>query len=405
MAKTKTQTQRYEELVTAVSGGELKMVKFLWALVQELEEHADLPGKKIDEFQETIDKFIKDYKVKDGKDGKPGRDGRTGPRGVQGPQGPAGRGKDGRPGRDGRDGRPGRDGEDGKPGDMPEHEWDGTKIRFELPDGDWGPWVDIRGPQGSAGQSFGPGEGGGMAVPTLTVRQGGKRFEGVAELILADNLSATKIPNGLSIAAAATGGSGSGTATTIEYETPSGTVNDSNVMFTVTRIPLYIVVNGVQYFEGQGYSRSGLTLTLDNAVGTDGFIRSAFSSLGVETPSGTVNDANTSFTVSNEPLFVVVNGQKLFDGAGYSYSGGTITLDNPVGTGGFIRSVYEDGANNETPTGTVDDSNTSFTVENEPRYVVVNGLLLFAGAGYSYSGGTIDLDNAVGENGFIRSVY
>lgn len=47
------------------------------------------------------------------------KDAERGPRGLRGPQGP-----------------------------MPRHEWDGTKLRFEQPEG-WGAWVDVRGPRGA----------------------------------------------------------------------------------------------------------------------------------------------------------------------------------------------------------------------------------------------------------------
>jgi hypothetical protein len=68
----------------------------------------------------------------DGKDGLQGPDGERGARGPAGPVGPA-----------------------------PEHEWDGTKLRFELPDGSWGEKVDLRGPKGEAGRD---GVGGGVLV-------------------------------------------------------------------------------------------------------------------------------------------------------------------------------------------------------------------------------------------------
>lgn len=58
----------------------------------------------------------------------------------------------------------------------------------------------------------------------------------------------------------------------------------------------------------------------------------------VETPSGTVNGSNVTFTVGNEPLYVVADGLTYFDGAGYSYSGGTITMTSPPFS--FIRSFY-----------------------------------------------------------------
>lgn len=65
----------------------------------------------------------------------------------------------------------------------------------------------------------------------------------------------------------------------ISYETPVGTVDDSNVTFTVSHTPLYIVVNGAQYLAGTGTFTSYLagTITLSSGVGTGGFIRSAYS--------------------------------------------------------------------------------------------------------------------------------
>lgn len=112
-------------------------------------------------------------------------------------------GRDGRDGKDGRDGRDAdpdvmrsmiaealadmpkpRDGRDADPaqvreqirrafgelvlkdpqiGPVPRHEWDGTKLRFELPGGQWGAWVDLQGPRGARGaDGFG---GGGMGGP------------------------------------------------------------------------------------------------------------------------------------------------------------------------------------------------------------------------------------------------
>lgn len=101
-----------------------------------------------------------------GKDGAPGRDGKdgdpgpAGPRGERGekgdkgdkgdpgPQGEKGeKGEQGPPGRDGEKGDPGEkgpQGEKGEKGDIPDHEWDGPNLRFQQPDGSWGPWVDFR---------------------------------------------------------------------------------------------------------------------------------------------------------------------------------------------------------------------------------------------------------------------
>ena len=36
------------------------------------------------------------------------------------------------------------------PGPPPAHQWEGTRVRFENPDGSYGPWIDLQGPQGNS---------------------------------------------------------------------------------------------------------------------------------------------------------------------------------------------------------------------------------------------------------------
>ncbi len=64
--------------------------------------------------------------------------------------------------------------------------------------------------------------------------------------------------------------------------------------------------------------------------------------LTVENPTGTVDDSNVTFTVTHQPLYIVVNGAQYTVGTGTytSYLAGTITLSSPVGVGGFITSFY-----------------------------------------------------------------
>lgn len=105
-----------------------------------------------------------------GEPGAPGADGQPGPQGIPGERGPAGangqRGLKGDQGVRGADGKRGPQGKDGKTGpqgpkgDKPDHEWIGTELRFEKPDGSWGKAVDLRGPKGARGDR-GPGGGGG----------------------------------------------------------------------------------------------------------------------------------------------------------------------------------------------------------------------------------------------------
>lgn len=60
-----------------------------------------------------------------------------------------------------------------------------------------------------------------------------------------------------------------GGSTTVE--TPTGTVNSSNVSFTVTATPKFIVADNTTYFEGFGYSLAGLNVTMELAP--NNFIR------------------------------------------------------------------------------------------------------------------------------------
>nr|DAU64258.1 MAG TPA: short tail fiber protein [Caudoviricetes sp.] len=85
-----------------------------------------------------------------GPQGEPGPKGDPGIQGPEGPQGPQGeQGAKGDPGPKGDTGATGPAGADGAQGPPPEHEWQGTQLRFKEPDGSWGQAVDLRGPAGS----------------------------------------------------------------------------------------------------------------------------------------------------------------------------------------------------------------------------------------------------------------
>lgn len=101
--------------------------------------------------------------------GEPGKSGPEGTRGEIGPQGPAGdvgpsgpkgdvgpqgpRGPAGERGPRGLKGETGPQGLEGPAGPAPEHEWQGTALRFRKPDGYWGEAVDLKGPPGERGYS------------------------------------------------------------------------------------------------------------------------------------------------------------------------------------------------------------------------------------------------------------
>jgi len=75
-----------------------------------------------------------------------------------------------------------------------------------------------------------------------------------------------------------------------------------------------------------------------SAVGSD--ITEDISGLQVETPLGDVNNVNTVFTVSNIPKFITLNGQIVYEDNGYTRSGLTITIDSAPFTGNVLRSHY-----------------------------------------------------------------
>jgi ribosomal protein L35AE/L33A len=115
---------------------------------------------------------------KDGADGKDGESGANGIDGINGKDGLDGRdgidGKAGQDGKDGQDGQDGINGIDGKngvdglsikgdKGDKPNHQWKGTKLKFELPSGEWGKEVDLAGKDG-----IGRFLGGSTGVQSLT---------------------------------------------------------------------------------------------------------------------------------------------------------------------------------------------------------------------------------------------
>ena len=91
-----------------------------------------------------------------GPQGLRGFDGLTGSQGEQGEQGQRGaRGRVGKRGAVGPKGPEGPPGPQGPIGLPPRHQWQGSKLRFENPDGSYGRFVDLRGPQGRPGANGG----------------------------------------------------------------------------------------------------------------------------------------------------------------------------------------------------------------------------------------------------------
>lgn len=107
------------------------------------------------------------------------------------------------------------------------------------------------------------------------VAQSKTKHGGGGDIVVAGtNITITRTAGGKRQITATGGGSGA------NFEVPAGLVNDSNVTFVVLHDPIYIIVNGQQYFVGTGtylsYDSGTKTITLSSAVGTDGFIMSAY---------------------------------------------------------------------------------------------------------------------------------
>lgn len=81
-------------------------------------------------------------------------------------------------------------------------------------------------------------------------------------------------------------------------------------------------------------------------------------------------------------------------------AGTNVTISINASGNKVINAGAGGGVNFETPTET---DGTTFTVANEPLYIIVNGVIYFEGLGYSYAGGTITLDFSL--SGWIRSAY
>ncbi len=87
-----------------------------------------------------------------GPTGPAGPKGDTGPEGPEGPEGPVGpTGSTGPSGPVGPQGPEGVQGSQGPQGDAPAHQWSGTSLSFQNPEGTWGTAVDLKGDQGDPG--------------------------------------------------------------------------------------------------------------------------------------------------------------------------------------------------------------------------------------------------------------
>ncbi len=134
-----------------------------------------------------------------------------------------------------------------------------------------------------------------------------------------------------------------------------------------------------------------------------------------DTPDQVMDKANASqikFPISKiegltEELMNIrrnTKGRKMGGGGDVVTAGANVTITR-VGGKRSIAASGGGGSNFETPVGTVDGSNTVFTVSNTPAYIIVDGLQKFATAHYTYSLGTITIIDGAPPTSYIRSAY
>lgn len=223
----------------------------------------------------------------EGDAGTPGVAGARGPRGIQGEKGEPGArgpsGNDGKNGERGFTGPKGEKGDKGEPGEKgakgpagsPDSPQDILQKLLSLGDG-WLPFEAIKDlptvtrelPNISI---FGGGRSGGSSKMEI-VADGVPLGQDIRKILLQGDVVGIRNADGV-VTLVFAGGSG---GSTLNFETPVGIIDGVNDTFTVSNAPLYIVLNGVQYFENDGYTLSGLVVTMLVVPETGSTLRSAY---------------------------------------------------------------------------------------------------------------------------------
>jgi hypothetical protein len=134
-----------------------------------------------------------------------------------------------------------------------------------------------------------------------------------------------------------TSGGGSGTVTTVSVVSANGFAGTVANAGTTPAITMQTSITGV--LKGNGTAISAAVAGTDYMAPADFITR--------ETPAGTVNGVNATFTLANTPIAntesVFLNGLLQEPGAGndYTISGATITMLNVPATGDRLRANYQ----------------------------------------------------------------
>jgi hypothetical protein len=241
-----------------------------------------------------------------------------------------------------------------------------------------------------------------------------------------------------------TEGSGSGTSTGAGTGTGSGNAQYATLPIAMSNVTglasSFSAINTI--LSGQGQSITNLTsnlsglstniTSLTNLVNGLNTTVSALSAGGSnvafvdsEAPAGVINGTNVTFSLANTPapatsLALFRNGLALTQGIDYTLAGSAITftsatLPQPTdillayyripGTGATTNFT-----DNETPGGTINGVNTSFTLASAPNpsnslRLFRNGVLLSPGGDYTLSGSAITIISATPQTGDSLAAY
>lgn len=226
-------------------------------------------------------------------------------------------------------------GPQGPMGPKPKHEWNGSQLRFENPDGSWGKFADLMGPQG--GGSFGGWFGGGGGGSSLAVRNNGTLVSTAAQTLnfTGSGVSITRVGESLNVAISGGGsvaiGSAvtSGTPKSLLFIDASGFLaqDNANISWDYTNLQLQVgaatvlegstvnsfVVGGssTSYFATYIQNLSNGTSASTDVTGgndTDNGSISTGKYFDVGINSSTYNDASFTFGAANDTYFYGVGG-------------------------------------------------------------------------------------------------
>lgn len=193
-----------------------------------------------------------------------------------------------------------------------------------------------------------------------------------------------------------------GTATLIQNETPTGSVNGSNTAFGTASVfnsgSLRVYLNGQRLVSGasndyvevtQGFTMeyapaTGDVLLVDYNVTNTHFIQGSNSIITDENPTGTINGSNTSFTVLHgsyvaNTLDVYLNGLKQIRSTDYTETtpgSGIFTFTTAPVTGDIIRTNYQFSTGASGNAQTVNGIQASATATSGQLYPVSTGMIL-----------------------------